>query len=88
MEMNKENQMTLTDIDIDVANRDKLLKLIKGTTAMILRDNNKQNTTQEYITRCPESFRIVSVIKKLKIWAILRLIFNVGLYKDINQKNI
>ena len=36
-----------TDIDIDVANRDKLLKLIKGTTAMILRDNKRKIFTKK-----------------------------------------
>ena len=35
-----------TDIDIDVADRNRLLKLIKGTTAMILKENKqtKHNT--------------------------------------------
>ena len=35
-----------TDIDIDVANRDKLLNIIKGTPAMIARDKKqvKHNT--------------------------------------------
>ena len=31
-----------TDIDIDIADRDQLLKIIKGIPAMIARDNNKQ----------------------------------------------
>ena len=45
-----------TDIDIDVANRDKLLKLIKGTTAMILRDNRQtKHNTGVYFHEMPSN---------------------------------
>ena len=80
-----------TDIDIDVANRDKLLKLIKGTTAMILRDNRQtKHNTGVYFHEMPSNpFTGLSSVdyKEAEDMGYFKIdILNVGLYKDIKSK--
>lgn len=80
-----------TDIDIDVANRDKLLKLIKGTTAMILRDNKQtKHNTGVYFHEMPSNpFTGLSSVdyKEAENMGYFKIdILNVGLYKDIKSK--
>ena len=82
-----------TDIDIDVADRDKLLKLIKGTTAMILRDNKQvKHNTGVYFHEISNPFTgLLSIdYKEAEDMGYFKIdIPNVGLYKDIkNPKNI
>ena len=80
-----------TDIDIDVADRDKLLKLIKGTTAMILRDNKqvKHNTGVYFHEMHNNPFTGLSSIdyKEAEDMGYFKIdVLNVGLYKDIKSK--
>ena len=80
-----------TDIDIDVADRDKLLKLIKGTTAMILRDNKQdKHNTGVYFHEMPSNpFTGLSSIdyKEAEDMGYFKIdVLNVGLYKDIKSK--
>tara|TARA_B100000927_G_scaffold291189_1_gene292278 strand:- start:206 stop:790 length:585 start_codon:yes stop_codon:yes gene_type:complete len=80
-----------TDIDIDVADRDKLLKLIKGTTAMILRDNKQlKHNTGVYFHDMPSNpyTGLASVdYKEAEEMGYFKIdVLNVGLYKDIKSK--
>ena len=80
-----------TDIDIDTANRDKLLKIINGTPAMIARDKKQvKHNTGVYFHEMPSHpFTGVSTIdhKEAESMGYFKIdILNVGLYKDIKSK--
>ena len=80
-----------TDIDIDTANRDKLLKIINGTPAMIARDKKQvKHNTGVYFHEMPSHpFTGISTIdhKEAQEMGYFKIdILNVGLYKDIKSK--
>jgi hypothetical protein len=80
-----------TDIDIDVADRDKLLKLIKGTTAMMLKGNKQlKHNTGVYFHDMPSNpFTGLSSVdyKEAENIGYFKIdVLNVGLYKDIKSK--
>jgi hypothetical protein len=80
-----------TDIDIDVANRDKLLNIIKGIPAMIARDNKQvKHNTGVYFHEIPSNpFNGLSTIdhKEAEEMGYFKIdILNVGLYKKIESK--
>lgn len=80
-----------TDIDIDVANRDKLLKIINGIPAMIARDNKQvKHNTGVYFHDIPSNpFTGMSTIdhKEAESMGYFKIdILNVGLYKKIESK--
>ena len=81
-----------TDIDIDIADRDQLLKIIKGTPAMIARDNNKQvkHNTGVYFHDIPSNpFSGLSTIdhKEAEKMGYFKIdVLNVSLYKNIKTK--
>jgi hypothetical protein len=77
-----------TDIDIDTANRDKLLTILNGTPAMIARDNKQvKHNTGVYFHEMPtHPFTGLSTIdhKEAQAMGYFKIdILNVGLYKDI-----
>ena len=77
-----------TDIDIDTANRDKLLTILKGSPAMIARDNKQvKHNTGVYFHEIPaHPFTGLSTIdhKEAQAMGYFKIdILNVGLYKDI-----
>lgn len=85
------NMIVNTDIDIDTANRDKLLKMIKGTPAMIARDKKQvKHNTGVYFHDIPSNpFNGLSTIdhKEAESMGYFKIdILNVGLYKDIKSK--
>jgi len=80
-----------TDIDIDVADRNRLLKLIKGTTAMILKENKQtKHNTGVYFHDMPSNpFTGLSSVdyKEAEDMGYFKIdVLNVGLYKDIKSK--
>lgn len=80
-----------TDIDIDVANRDKLLKIINGIPAMIARDNKQvKHNTGVYFHDIPSNpFTGMATIdhKEAESMGYFKIdILNVGLYKKIESK--
>jgi hypothetical protein len=80
-----------TDIDIDVADRNKLLKLIKGTTAMMLKGNKQlKHNTGVYFHDMPSNpFTGLSSVdyKEAENIGYFKIdVLNVGLYKDIKSK--
>ena len=80
-----------TDIDIDVANRDKLLKIINGIPAMIARDNKQvKHNTGVYFHDIPSNpFTGMATIdhKEAESMGYFKIdILNVGLYKMIESK--
>jgi hypothetical protein len=80
-----------TDIDIDTADRDRLLKIINGTPAMIARDNKQvKHNTGVYFHDIPSHpFTGLSTIdhKEAESMGYFKIdILNVGLYKDITSK--
>ena len=80
-----------TDIDIDVANRDKLLKIINGIPAMIARDNKQvKHNTGVYFHDIPSNpFTGMSTIdhKEAEGMGYFKIdVLNVGLYKKIESK--
>jgi hypothetical protein len=80
-----------TDIDIDVANRDKLLNIINGIPAMIARDNKQvKHNTGIYFHDIPSNpFTGMSTIdhKEAESMGYFKIdILNVGLYKKIESK--
>ena len=80
-----------TDIDIDVANRDKLLKLIRNTPAMINRDGKHvKHNTGVYFHEIPEDpYTGISTIdhKTAEKTGYFKLdILNVNLYDKIESK--
>ena len=81
-----------TDIDIDIADRDQLLKIIKGIPAMIARENNKQvkHNTGVYFHDIPSNpFSGLSTIdhKEAEKMGYFKIdVLNVSLYKNIKTK--
>jgi len=80
-----------TDIDIDIANRDKLLKIIKGTPAMIARENKQvKHNTGVYFHDIPSNpFTGLSTIdhKEAESMGYFKIdVLNVSLYKHIKSK--
>jgi|TARA_R110002074_G_scaffold166179_5_gene326575 DNA polymerase III alpha subunit len=80
-----------TDIDIDVANRDKLLKLIRNTPAMISRDGKQvKHNTGVYFHEIPEDpYTGISTVDHKtaeKIGYFKLDILNVNLYDKIESK--
>lgn len=80
-----------TDIDIDVANRDKLLKLIRNTPAMISRDGKfVKHNTGVYFHEIPEDpYTGISTVDHKtaeKIGYFKLDILNVNLYDKIKSK--
>ena len=80
-----------TDIDIDVADRNRLLKLIKGTTAMILKENKQtKHNTGVYFHDMPSNpFTGLSSVdyKEAEDMGYFKIdVLNGGLYKDIKSK--
>jgi hypothetical protein len=80
-----------TDIDIYVADRNRLLKLIKGTTAMILKENKQtKHNTGVYFHDMPSNpFTGLSSVdyKEAEDMGYFKIdVLNVGLYKDIKSK--
>jgi len=80
-----------TDIDIDVANRDKLLKIINGIPAMIARDNKQvKHNTGVYFHDIPSNpFTGMATIdhKEAENMGYFKIdVLNVGLYKKIESK--
>ena len=80
-----------TVIDIDVANRDKLLKIINGIPAMIARDNKQvKHNTGVYFHDIPSNpFTGMATIdhKEAESMGYFKIdILNVGLYKKIESK--
>ncbi len=80
-----------TDIDIDTANRDKLLKVIKGTPAMIARDKKQvKHNTGVYFHDIPSNpFTGLSTVdyKEAENMGYFKIdVLNVGLYKSIKSK--
>jgi hypothetical protein len=80
-----------TDIDIDVANRDKLLNIIKGTPAMIARDKKQvKHNTGVYFHDIPSNpFSGLSTIdhKEAEGMVYFKIdVINVGIYKYIETK--
>jgi len=80
-----------TDIDIDVANRDKLLKLIRNTPAMINRDGKQvKHNTGVYFHEIPEDpYTGISTVdhKTAEKTGYFKLdILNVNLYDKIESK--
>ena len=80
-----------TDIDIDIADRDQLLKIIKGTPAMIARDNKQvKHNTGVYFHEVPQDpFTGLCTVdhKKAENIGYFKLdILNVNIYENI--KNI
>tara|TARA_B100000929_G_C15344829_1_gene365424 strand:- start:38 stop:622 length:585 start_codon:yes stop_codon:yes gene_type:complete len=80
-----------TDIDIDTANRDKLLKVIKGTPAMIARDKKQvKHNTGVYFHDIPSNpFTGLSTVdyKEAENIGYFKIdVLNVGLYKSIKSK--
>ena len=80
-----------TDIDIDIADRDQLLKIIKGTPAMIARDNKQvKHNTGVYFHDIPSNpFSGLSTIdhKEAEKMGYFKIdVLNVSLYKHIKTK--
>ena len=80
-----------TDIDIDTADRDKLLNILGGIPAMIARDNKQvKHNTGVYFHKIPtHPFNGLSTIdhKEAQAMGYFKIdILNVGLYKDIKTK--
>ena len=80
-----------TDIDIDTADRDRLLKIINGTPAMIARDNKQvKHNTGVYFHDIPSHpFTGLSTIdhKEAEKMGYFKIdVLNVSLYKHIKTK--
>jgi len=80
-----------TDIDIDIANRDKLLALIKNTPAMIKRDTTeKKHNTGVYFHEMPTNpYNGMATIdhKEAEKMGYFKMdLLNVSVYNDINNK--
>ena len=80
-----------TDIDIDIANRNKLLNLIKNTPAMIERDGKQtKHNTGVYFHEVPENpFTGLCTVdfKRAESLGYFKLdILNVNVYEHINTK--
>lgn len=80
-----------TDIDIDIADRDQLLKIIKGTPAMIARENKQvKHNTGIYFHDIPSNpFSGLSTIdhKEAEKMGYFKIdVLNVSLYKHIKTK--
>ena len=78
-----------TDIDIDIANRNKLLNLIKNTPAMIERDGKQtKHNTGVYFHEVPENpFTGMCTVdfKRAEELGYFKLdILNVNIYEHIN----
>ena len=80
-----------TDIDIDTADRDRLLRILGGTPAMIARDNKQvKHNTGVYFHKIPNHpFTGLSTIdhKEAQEMGYFKIdLLNVGLYKGIKTK--
>ena len=83
--------ITNTDIDIDVADRDKLIKLINGVPAMILKDEKRtKHNTGVYFHEMPhDPFTGLATIdyKQAEDKGLFKIdVLNVSLYKKIESK--
>ena len=83
--------ITNTDIDIDVANRDKLIKLINGVPAMINKDGKRtRHNTGVYFHEIPhDPFTGLATVdyKQAEDEGFFKIdVLNVSLYKKIESK--
>ena len=83
--------ITNTDIDIDVADRDKLIKLINGVPAMIAKDEKRtKHNTGVYFHEMHDPFTGLATVdyKQAEDEGFFKIdVLNVGLYKKIEVRN-